>query len=178
MLSRLGVAPASTYGVTDRLPQGLCLLFCLLSSKGLAMLIHLLFFYKVKKKVRVGRSAMSYFGCSWIQLFYYFLYSTPMLKTSPKQERIRHLLSNKNYLFFIYKLIKLFLVKQYSYQRTIYWFNTLTLYSSFKFGSKTRGVCLLTGRSRSVYRLFRLSRLMIRTYSKCGYFTGLSKASW
>jgi small subunit ribosomal protein S14 len=44
--------------------------------------------------------------------------------------------------------------------------------------TKVRSICFLTGRSRSVYRAFRLSRLKIREYAALGYFTGLSKASW
>ena len=44
--------------------------------------------------------------------------------------------------------------------------------------TKSRTICILTGRSRSVYRAFRLSRLKIRSYAAAGHFIGLSKASW
>jgi ribosomal protein S14 len=44
--------------------------------------------------------------------------------------------------------------------------------------TKVRTLCFLTGRSRSVYRSFHLSRLKIREYAGFGYFPGLSKASW
>jgi ribosomal protein S14 len=44
--------------------------------------------------------------------------------------------------------------------------------------TKTRTICFLTGRTRSVYRAFRLSRLKLRFYANAGYFVGVSKASW
>lgn len=49
--------------------------------------------------------------------------------------------------------------------------------SSLHFFTQNRNICLLTGRSRSVYRLFKLSRLKVREYAHRGYFVGLSKAS-
>ncbi len=41
-----------------------------------------------------------------------------------------------------------------------------------------RRFCFITKRSRSVYRLTSLSRLMTRYYASNGYFIGLKKASW
>ena len=55
------------------------------------------------------------------------------------------------------------------------WQSKLLFQASF---TKARTICFLTGRSRSVYRAFHLSRLKIRAYAATGYFVGLSKASW
>jgi len=46
--------------------------------------------------------------------------------------------------------------------------------------SKTRvkNRCELTGRSRSVYRKFRLSRIALRELASSGQIPGLVKASW
>lgn len=44
--------------------------------------------------------------------------------------------------------------------------------------TRAQSICILTGRSRSVYRFFRLSRLKIREYANSGYFTGITKSSW
>lgn len=39
-------------------------------------------------------------------------------------------------------------------------------------------VCILTERTRSVYRLTMLSRIKTREYASNGYYVGLKKASW
>jgi small subunit ribosomal protein S14 len=44
--------------------------------------------------------------------------------------------------------------------------------------SRMRNRCLLTGRSRSVYRKFKLSRLMFREMASAGLLPGIRKASW
>jgi ribosomal protein S14 len=47
-------------------------------------------------------------------------------------------------------------------------------------GSKVRlrNRCVLTGRGRSVYKKFRLSRLMFRQLALQGELTGVKKISW
>lgn len=44
--------------------------------------------------------------------------------------------------------------------------------------SRLRNRCLLTGRSRGVYRRFGLGRNKLRELAMLGYFPGLRKASW
>ena len=46
--------------------------------------------------------------------------------------------------------------------------------------SKTRikNRCVLTGRSKSVYKRFKMSRIKIRELASKGDITGLNKASW
>jgi small subunit ribosomal protein S14 len=44
--------------------------------------------------------------------------------------------------------------------------------------TRVRNRCELTGRSRGVYRKFRLSRIMIRELGNKGLIPGLTKSSW
>jgi len=43
---------------------------------------------------------------------------------------------------------------------------------------RLRNRCLITGRSRGVYRKFGLGRNKLREYAMVGYIPGLRKASW
>jgi ribosomal protein S14 len=51
---------------------------------------------------------------------------------------------------------------------------------SGSFSSKVRikNFCLLTGRSRSIYRKFRMSRILLRQKGAFGELPGISKDSW
>ncbi|WP_338503012.1 30S ribosomal protein S14 [Sphingomonas kaistensis] len=44
--------------------------------------------------------------------------------------------------------------------------------------TRIRNRCELTGRSRGVYRKFRLSRIMLREMGNKGLIPGLTKSSW
>lgn len=44
--------------------------------------------------------------------------------------------------------------------------------------SRVRNICSLTGRPRSVYRKFKLSRVVMRELGSQGVFLGLQKSSW
>lgn len=44
--------------------------------------------------------------------------------------------------------------------------------------TRVRNVCALTGRSRAVYRKFKISRLMLRKLALEGKIPGMRKASW
>ena len=44
--------------------------------------------------------------------------------------------------------------------------------------TRVRNRCMVTGRSRAVYRKFRLSRIMIRELGNKGLIPGLTKSSW
>jgi small subunit ribosomal protein S14 len=44
--------------------------------------------------------------------------------------------------------------------------------------TRLRNRCLVTGRSRGVYRKFGLGRNKLREYAMMGYIPGLRKASW
>ena len=47
-----------------------------------------------------------------------------------------------------------------------------------KFSTRKQNLCLLTGRSRSVYRKFGISRIMLRKLALEGKIPGMRKASW
>ena len=44
--------------------------------------------------------------------------------------------------------------------------------------TRVRNRCMVTGRSRAVYRKFGLSRIMIRELGNAGLIPGLTKSSW
>lgn len=44
--------------------------------------------------------------------------------------------------------------------------------------TRIKNRCILTGRSRSVYRFFKLSRIQLRKLASEGCLPGLSKYSW
>ena len=44
--------------------------------------------------------------------------------------------------------------------------------------TRLRNLCALTGRSRSVYRKFKISRIMLRELALEGKIPGMRKASW
>ncbi len=44
--------------------------------------------------------------------------------------------------------------------------------------TRVRNLCALTGRSRSVYRKFKISRIMLRELALDGKIPGMRKASW
>jgi ribosomal protein S14 len=100
-----------------------------------------------------------------------------MLKFSAKENKMRQKLYKNEIQNQIFKTIKPMLVKFKSKKLRNYLqhlTNKSSKYSSF---TRTRTVCILTGRSRSVYRFFRLSRMKVREYANAGYFTGVTKAS-
>lgn len=44
--------------------------------------------------------------------------------------------------------------------------------------TRIKNRCILTGRSRSVYRFFKLSRIQLRKLASEGFLPGVSKYSW
>jgi small subunit ribosomal protein S14 len=44
--------------------------------------------------------------------------------------------------------------------------------------SRIKNLCILTGRPKSIYRFFKISRLQFRKLASKGYLTGISKYSW
>lgn len=47
-----------------------------------------------------------------------------------------------------------------------------------KFSTRHRNRCQITGRSRGVYRKFRVSRIVLRELALRGMVPGMRKASW
>ena len=50
--------------------------------------------------------------------------------------------------------------------------------SNFSYLCRVKNYCIVTGRSRSVYRQFKVSRIHVRYLGSEGLFFGLKKASW
>ena len=44
--------------------------------------------------------------------------------------------------------------------------------------TRIKNVCALTGRTRSIYRFFKLSRIQLRKLASEGYLPSISKYSW
>lgn len=101
-----------------------------------------------------------------------------MLKISNKQENWRHFLYKQEIKFLVYKTIRLNWLK-ISSKKIRQYLQDLINQTNRKFSyTRTRNICILTGRSRSVYRFFRISRLKFREYASSGYFIGIRKSSW
>lgn len=54
----------------------------------------------------------------------------------------------------------------------------LSQLKSKAFPNKIRNRCVLTGRSRSNYNFFKLSRIMVKELASKGLLPGVKKASW
>lgn len=44
--------------------------------------------------------------------------------------------------------------------------------------TRIKNLCVLTGRSKSIYRLFKISRIQLRKLASEGFLPGVSKFSW
>lgn len=44
--------------------------------------------------------------------------------------------------------------------------------------TRIKNICVLTGRSKSIYRLFKISRIQLRKLASEGFLPGVSKYSW
>ena len=44
--------------------------------------------------------------------------------------------------------------------------------------TRIKNICVLTGRARSIYRLFKISRIKLRKLASNGLLPGVSKYSW
>jgi len=67
-----------------------------------------------------------------------------------------------------------------NFERNLRWkvqkkFDTISNNSSL---TRIKNICILTGRSRSVYRFFKLSRIQFRKLASQGRLPGVSKYSW
>lgn len=114
-----------------------------------------------------------------------------MLKFTVKNNKQRKESNSKEFSLLCWKVIKLLLINK-QYQKTnnslvhvrryfshIIYLSNLTSKSKQLFPlSKMRNVCFLSGRTRAIYRIFKLSRLKIKELAQTAQFTGLSKLSW
>lgn len=78
------------------------------------------------------------------------------------------------------RLILKTITQNLNFERGLRWkiqkkFDTLPNNSSL---TRIKNRCILTGRSRSVYRFFKLSRLQLRRLASKGRLPGVAKYSW
>lgn len=119
--------------------------------------------------------------------FYYLrkiflIYSTRilMLKFAPKNNKQLHIAYYKEDNIILYRLI-LSLAGHHKNINTSVWkymLNYHTHYKPYSSFSRNRLVCTMTGRTRSVYRYFQLTRMKVRQQVGWGMFRGVAKSSW
>jgi ribosomal protein S14 len=63
------------------------------------------------------------------------------------------------------------------YRSLIYVKNLITVNNYNKFKNE-HNRCLMTGRSRAIFKFCKLSRIMLRKQASAGFLVGLRKASW
>lgn len=100
-----------------------------------------------------------------------------MLRINKRNENFRLTLHKRVYLKYALKILPLFLSKRINTPIAKYIQHLQPQLFVENNYTKVRSICILTGRSRSVYRSFKMSRLKLREYAHQGYFTGLAKAS-
>lgn len=44
--------------------------------------------------------------------------------------------------------------------------------------TRIKNICILTGRSKSIYKFFKISRLQLRKLASMGFLPGISKYNW
>jgi small subunit ribosomal protein S14 len=44
--------------------------------------------------------------------------------------------------------------------------------------TRIKNICILTGRSKSIYKFFKISRLQLRKLAAMGFLPGISKYNW
>lgn len=97
-----------------------------------------------------------------------------ILYTKDKNRRGLFFQTEKNRIVLLYIIHNLNLPKEirdfaYNHLKTISNISTLT---------KIKNRCVLSNRSRAVYRKFKLSRIFLKEYSLQGLIVGMKKASW
>lgn len=110
---------------------------------------------------------------SKISFLFYIIFMQKKIKKNIKQ---RYLFQNLEKKRLIYKIIS----KNLNLQKNIRWKVQQKWFFFNQNSSLTRikNLCVLTGRTRSVYRLFKISRIQLRKLASEGFLPGVSKYSW
>jgi len=101
-----------------------------------------------------------------------------MLKISSKIEKLRKKAYREEGSIFLFLVLNPFLSAQSHGHFKKYFINLQQKLKSKSTRTQLQTICFLTGRSRSAYRTFKLSRSKLKQYANAGYFSGLSKSSW
>jgi ribosomal protein S14 len=79
----------------------------------------------------------------------------------------------------IQRLIKMF---RFIFKNNLFFFSIFnSVFGTIKyknFRSHIKNFCIMTGRSKSIHKKFKVSRISLIELSNKGYFFGLKKASW
>jgi small subunit ribosomal protein S14 len=99
-----------------------------------------------------------------------------MQKKIKKNIRQRFLFKNLEKKRLIIKIIS----NNYNLKKQIRWKVEQRWFNFDRNSSLTRikNICILTGRSKSIYRFFKVSRLQLRKLASTGFLPGISKYSW
>lgn len=95
------------------------------------------------------------------------------IKKNIKQRYLfKHFEKNKLILRILIKNLKLKNFKRWKIQQKLIFFNKNSSITQIK------NICILTGRSRSIYRIFKISRIQLRKLISNKNLPGLFKYSW
>jgi small subunit ribosomal protein S14 len=95
------------------------------------------------------------------------------IKHNIKQRYLfKHFEKNRLILRILIKNLYLKKQQRWKIQQKILFFNTKSSITRIK------NICILTGRSRSIYRLFKISRIQLRNLISFKKIPGVSKYSW
>lgn len=95
------------------------------------------------------------------------------IKKNKKQRSLYKQLEKKKLIF---KIIS----KNFLFSKEIRWKTQQNFFQINNNSSITRikNRCIITGRSKSIYRFFKLSRIQLREFASQGLLPGLSKYNW
>ena len=99
-----------------------------------------------------------------------------MQKKIKKNIKQRYLFKNLEKKRLIFKIIS----KNLNFKNNIRWKAQQKWFFFHQNSSLTRikNICVLTGRTRSIYRLFKISRIQFRKLASKGFLPSVSKYSW
>ena len=99
-----------------------------------------------------------------------------MQKKIKKNIKQRYLFQSLEKKRLIYKIIS----KNLNLQKNLRWRAQQKWFFFHQNASLTRikNICILTGRSKSVYRFFKISRIQLRKLASEAFLPGVSKYSW
>jgi small subunit ribosomal protein S14 len=101
-----------------------------------------------------------------------------MLKINSKIENLRKKVQQKEGEKFLFFILNPFLISNSNPYVKKYFANLQQKSLLKSTATQIRTICFLTGRSRSIYRTFKVSRMKLKQYANAGYFSGLTKSSW
>nr|YP_009145470.1 ribosomal protein S14 [Monomorphina parapyrum]AKL78943.1 ribosomal protein S14 [Monomorphina parapyrum] len=97
-------------------------------------------------------------------------------KSIVQREKKRRLLTSKFYV--LRKILTEKIKSSISYEEKLFFYSQLQKLPRDSSFSRLHNRCLVTGRGRGFYRMFGLSRHVLRDMSHYGFLPGVTKSSW